>query len=74
MTTRQTRSFLKSESSAEQFPHPGHSEMLPSGTEWPPLILQFQMTRDNQVIKMSPFSATDTLLPSPHLNNKSAEE
>lgn len=39
-----------------------------------PLISQFQMTRDNQVIKMSPFSTSDTLPFPPHLNNKSALE
>lgn len=39
-----------------------------------PLISQFQMTRDNQVIKMSPFSTSDTLPLLPHLNNKSALE
>lgn len=39
-----------------------------------PLISQFQMTRDNQVIKMSPFSTSDTLPLPPHLNNKSALE
>ncbi len=38
------------------------------------LISQFQMTRDNQVIKMSPFSTSDTLPLPPHLNNKSALE
>lgn len=37
-------------------------------------ISQFQMTRDNQVIKMSPFSTSDTLPLLPHLNNKSALE
>lgn len=37
-----------------------------------PLISQFQMTHDNQVIKMSPFSTSDTLPLPPHLNNKSA--
>lgn len=74
MTIRQPSSCLKTEPSAEQSALPGHSERLPSGSEKPPLILQFQMTRDNQLIKMSPFATTDTLLPSPHLNNKSAEE
>lgn len=39
-----------------------------------PSISQFQMTRDNQVIKMSPFSTSDTLSLPPHLNNKSALE
>lgn len=39
-----------------------------------PLISQFQMTHDNHVIKMSPFSTSDTLLLSLHLNNKSAVE
>lgn len=33
MTIRQTSSFLKRESSAKQFAHPGHSETLPSGAE-----------------------------------------